>query len=204
MARVSLLLWDIGGVLLSNGWDHRSREAAVREFGLDGSEFERRHAEVEDAFERGQLDWDHYVGATVVPAPRDFSAAKFREFAEAQSSAIAPNLELARSLGSRRDWTMATLNNESRQLNDYRVEKFGLRSIFDVFFSSGYTGRRKPEPEAYQNALLLTQRAPDEVVFLDDRPANVAAAGALGLRTVLVRDAAQIRNDLSVFGVGAT
>ncbi len=98
---------------------------------------------------------------------------------------------------------MATLNNESRELNDYRIDRFGLGSLFDVFFSSGYTGRRKPDPEAYRFALELAHRDPEETLLLDDRPENVAAAAGLGLRTILVRDAHQIRNELALAGVGA-
>ncbi|HEV8049364.1 MAG TPA: HAD family phosphatase [Thermoplasmata archaeon] len=204
MARISLLLWDIGGVLLSNGWDHGSREAAVRHFGLDGAEFEKRHAQVESDFERGRIDWDQYLEATVFYTPRAFLPGAVRSFAESRSTAIVPNLDLARRLRTRREWTMATLNNESRQLNDYRIRTFGLRDVFDVFFSSGYTGRRKPDPAAYEYALRLTQRLPEETIFIDDRPENVAAAAALGLRTVLMRDPAQLRNDLASAGVAAS
>ncbi|HXQ93912.1 MAG TPA: HAD family phosphatase [Thermoplasmata archaeon] len=204
MASIRLLLWDIGGVLLSNGWDRPSREAAVHSFGLDGTEFERRHAEVELAFERGQLDWDQYLDATVFYLPRAFSKEAIQGFVEARSTAIAPNLELAKSLRARRIWRMAALNNESRPLNEYRIQKFGLRDVFDVFFSSGFTGLRKPDPAAYRYALELTQRSPEETVFLDDRPENVAAAVALGLRTILVRDPVQVRNDLADVGVAAS
>jgi putative hydrolase of the HAD superfamily len=203
-SRVTLLLWDVGGVLLSNGWDHASRAAAVEKFGLDGPEFERRHAEVEVAFERGALDWDGYLAKTVFYQPRAFSPGEFRAFVESRSAANPENLTLVRGLRARGEWTMATLNNESRELNDYRVRVFGLRDLFDVFFSSGSTGRRKPEPDAYRFALELTQRAPDEAIFIDDRPENVATAANLGLGTVLARSPDQIRSDLASAGVAAT
>jgi putative hydrolase of the HAD superfamily len=203
MGRVSLLLWDVGGVLLTNGFDRAAREAAAEKFGLDPAEFERRHQLVDDAFERGRLDWATYLNATVFDVPRSFTAGEFREFVEQRSAPLVENLAVAREVRAGRACTMATLNNESRELNDYRIDRFGLGSLFDVFFSSGYTGRRKPDPEAYRFALELAHRDPEETLLLDDRPENVAAAAGLGLRTILVRDAHQIRNELALAGVGA-
>ena len=203
MGSVSLLLWDVGGVLLSNGFDHAAREAAAEKFGLDPVEFERRHQLVDADFEQGRLTWEQYLAATVVDVPRKFSPAEFREFVERRSTAIRPALEVARELHADREYTMATLNNESKELNEYRIERFGLKPLFDAFFTSCYTGRRKPDPDAYRFALEITQRDPVEAVFLDDRPENVAAAANLGLRTVLVRDPDHIRRELALAGVAA-
>jgi putative hydrolase of the HAD superfamily len=203
MTKVSLLLWDVGGVLLSNGWDRNAREAAALHFGLDGPELERRHQLVAEEFETGRLDRDRYLARTVFQAPRAFSPEAFQQFMEAGSVGITPTLEIARSLRKRGKFVMAALNNESRELNEYRIDKFDLKNIFHVFFSSCYTGRRKPDPDAYRFALQITQRDPDESVFLDDRPENVEAAANLGLRTILVRDPRRLREELALAGVAA-
>lgn len=203
MAEVSLLLWDVGGVLLSNGWDHTARRAAAARFGLDAEELERRHQKVDAALETGRMTWEEYLSSTVFDVPRKFSREEFGRFVQEQSTAKSANLELARELRHRGGFTMAALNNESRELNQYRIDTFGLRNVFHVFFSSCYTGLRKPDPAAYRNALQLTQRAPDESVFLDDRPENVSAAAGLGIRTVLVGDPGRLRADLSKVGVAA-
>ncbi|MCI4323514.1 MAG: HAD family phosphatase [Thermoplasmata archaeon] len=203
MARVALLLWDIGGVLLSNGWDRSARARASGHFGLDAADLEHRHQQVDAAFESGQLDTDGYLDSTVFYRPRDFTRDAFRQFMREQSAAIPSSLELARHLRERGEFVMAALNNESRELNEYRIATFQLGKIFHAFFSSCYTGRRKPEPDAYRFALQITQRDPAESVFLDDRPENVEAAQRLGLRTILVRDPERLSDELTRVGVAA-
>jgi putative hydrolase of the HAD superfamily len=203
MANVSLLLWDVGGVLLSNGWDHGARHAAAVRFGLDGEDLEHRHLQVDAAFETGRMSWEEYLTSTVFHVPRNFSREEFGRFVREQSTAKPANLALARELRRSGEFTMAALNNESRDLNEYRIETFGLRDVFHVFFSSCFTGLRKPDPAAYRYALQITQRSPDESVFLDDRPENVSAAAGLGIRTVLVGDPGRLRADLTNVGVAA-
>jgi putative hydrolase of the HAD superfamily len=201
MPEVSLLLWDVGGVLLSNGWDEAARRAAMVRFGLNREEFERRHRAVEDAFETGQLGWEGYLAATVFYEPRPFSPEEFRAFMFEWSREHPAAIATARALRTRGEHVMAALNNESRDLNEYRIRTFGLTDVFHVFFSSCYTGRRKPDPDAFRYALQFLQREPEETLFLDDRPENVAAAARLGLRTLLVRDPGRLSEELAGAGV---
>jgi putative hydrolase of the HAD superfamily len=203
MAEVSLLLWDVGGVVLSNGWDHRARAAAADRFGLDAGELERRHLTVDAAFETGRLDWAGYLSATVFYETRPFSPEMFRQFMLAQSTENRAALATARALRSSGRYTMAALNNESRELNDYRIRTFGLADVFHVFFSSCYTGLRKPDPAAFRYALDLAQRPAEEALFLDDRPENVEAAARLGLRTLKVQDPGRLREELAGVGVAS-
>lgn len=203
MPEVSLLLWDVGGVLLSNAWDHDARRAAVARFDLDPVEFERRHAEVDAAFESGRLDEEGYLRATVFYEPRAFPPDAFRQFMRERSVAHPDAIATARAIRARGRYTLAALNNESRELNEYRIRTFGLGDVFHVFFSSCYTGRRKPDPAAYRYALELAQRTPEETLFLDDRPENVAAAARLGLRTIEVRDLDRLREELARAGVAS-
>jgi putative hydrolase of the HAD superfamily len=204
VVRISLLLWDVGGVLLSNAWDHEERQAAAKHFGLDPVEFERRHDRIAEEFETGQVDEETYLSRTVFDVPRPFTRDAFRQFMRDQSVAIAPSLATARSLRRSGQFVMAALNNESEALNDYRIVRFGLKEIFHVFFSSCYIGRRKPDPAAYRYALRLAQCEPEEGLFIDDRKENVEAAGSVGLRTVWVHDPGQLRDDLASVGVIAT
>jgi putative hydrolase of the HAD superfamily len=108
-------------------------------------------------------------------------------------------LEFARSLSSK--CLMATINNESREMNDYRIKQFGLSQIFDLFVSSCYVGMRKPDEKIYRLALDLVQKTADECCFIDDRPANIEGAAKAGMRTVLMRDPAQLKKDLQILGV---
>ncbi len=201
MPEIALLLWDVGGVLLTDGWDHASRAEAVRHFRLDPAEFERRHGLAEADFETGRLGWDGYLDATVFYEPRSFSRDEFRRFMLEQSRPLPGALETARAIRANGRYRMAVLNNESRELNEYRVRTFGLGELFDEFFSSCYTGRRKPDPTAYREALDVTRRAAEETLFLDDRPANVEAAARLGIRTLRVGDPSRLREELTALGI---
>jgi putative hydrolase of the HAD superfamily len=199
--RLSFLLWDVGGVLLSNGWDRSSRIAAAARFHLDAAELERRHAAVEVDFETGQMSDDAYLDATVFYKPRPFSRDEFRAFVRAQSRPNPAAIATARALRAGGRYRLATLNNESRELNEYRIRTFGLAEIFDDFFSSCFTGRRKPDPMAYRAALDISRRTPSETLFLDDRPENVATAESLGIRTLRVLDPERLRGELERSGV---
>jgi len=201
MPDVSLLLWDVGGVVLSNGWDAVARRKAEQRFGLDSAEFERRHREVEDDFETGRLGWEEYLARTVFYEPRPFSVDEFRDFMLSCSRPNPEAIATARAIRAQGRYVMATLNNESRLLNEHRIRTFGLAGLFHVFFSSCYTGHRKPNPEAFRYALQFLQREPEETLFLDDRPENVAAAARLGFRTLQVRNPERLREELSAVGV---
>ena len=95
---------------------------------------------------------------------------------------------------------MGTINNESRELNDYRIEKFGLRKIFRVFVSSCFVGLRKPEREIYRLALEITQIPAEECCFIDDRALNLECAAKLGMHTIEMRQVEQLRGDLAKAG----
>lgn len=203
MREPTFLLWDVGGVLLSNGWDHVARAAAARRFHLDAGELERRHALVDAAFETDRLDWDGYLDATVFYSPREFSREEFRAFVWGRSTPNPTAIAAARALRARGTYLLATLNNESRDLNEYRLRAFDLRPIFHAFFSSCYTGRRKPDADAFRFALEVSQHVPEETLFLDDRPENIAAASRLGLRTLQVQDPGRLSDALASVGVTA-
>ena len=203
MPDVSVLLWDVGGVLLSNAWDHTARTAAADHFQINPAEFERRHERVVGEFETGRLDLDGYMASTVFHARRNFSPAMFRQFMFDRSTPRPGALAFAKQLHRRGGRRMVALNNESRELNEFRITTFRLKDVFDVFLSSCYTGLRKPDPAAFRYALTLTQCDPDRTVFLDDRPENVEAAARLGLRTILVRRPEDLAAELARNGVAA-
>jgi putative hydrolase of the HAD superfamily len=187
MSGVRRIFWDLGGVLLSNGWDTEQRSRAVAHFGLDAEEFEDRHREVVGALETGRCTLEDYLQATIFHAPRPFNAQEFRAFMREQSHAFEANLAVVGELAARGRYLLATLNNESRELNEHRIERFGLRSRFTCFFTSAFLGVMKPSPEIYRIALEVTQRRPEEALFIDDRAQNLEPARALGLRVIHFR-----------------
>jgi putative hydrolase of the HAD superfamily len=198
---IELVLFDVGGVLGSNGWDGEQRAQAVQRFGLDAEDFQYRHAELVGALESGEISLDEYLDVTVFCESRPFSRADFREFMFAQSTAWPACIAVVRSLARAGRARLATLNNESEELNVHRIELFGLRDLFPVFFSSCWLGVRKPTRAIYERVLGMTQARPDHTLFVDDRAQNLLPARALGMRTIQFENAGQLRAALATAGL---
>lgn len=198
---INALFWDLGGVLLTNAWDRTERAKALAEFHLDPEEFHSRHEMVVSSFERGKITLDEYLDRTVFYAPRSFTRDKFRHFMFDLSQALPERLPFVQGLARSGKYFMATINNESRELNDYRIEKFALRKIFRVFYSSCFVGLRKPEDGIYRIALETTQFPAEQCCFLDDRVINLESAAKLGMNTIQVQSLEQLKSDLAALGI---
>ena len=201
MAEITTLFWDVGGVLLPNGWDRSARRRAAEQFHLDWEEFEDRHGLVVTDFEKGRLTLDEYLQRTVFYRSRAFSQDDVKASIFTQSQPLPEVLALVERLANSGKYLMATLNNESLELNLYRIEQFRLRDYFDAFFSSCFLGVKKPERGIYCLASQITQRALEECLFIDDRTLNLECAQLLGMRTVHYQDPAQLRRQLRQHGV---
>jgi putative hydrolase of the HAD superfamily len=200
---IDAIFFDIGGVCLTNGWGADARAAAVRHFGLDAEagEFEARHAEVVEAFERGERSLDAYLDWVVFNRSRPFERDAFRRFMYAQSQPNEPVLSLVRRLAATGAYRLATINNESRDLNRYRIDTFHLDAVFQAFFSSCYLGITKPDGRIYALALDVMQAGSAASVFVDDREANVAAARAAGMRAIHLTDSGRLPRQLREAGI---
>ncbi|MGA8765525.1 MAG: HAD family phosphatase [Candidatus Acidiferrales bacterium] len=201
MAEVSTLFWDNGGVILTNGWDRRSRRKAVEKFDLDWADFEDRHELLLNAFECGQATLDEYVRRTVFCRTRPFQAEEFKQFMFEQSEPMPESLEFLEQLAKTRRYRHAALNNESLEINAYRIRRFHLRECFEAFFSSCYLGVRKPDRGIYSLALKITQRDPAECVLIDDRELNLECAREMGMHGIQFQDVEQLRRELAELGV---
>jgi len=201
MAKISALFWDVGGVLLTNAWDRSQREVALTKFKLDPAEFQDRHEMVVSSFERGKITLDEYLDRTVFYRPRVFTKEEFCGEMYSLSKPYTDVLQFAKSLAKTGNYQMATINNESRELNHYRIQTFGLRQIFSLFVSSCFVGLRKPESGIYRLALEITQNKPEECCFIDDRALNLEAAARLGMHAIHMKDAEQLQSELKKLGV---
>jgi putative hydrolase of the HAD superfamily len=203
MAPITALFWDVGGVLLTDGWDVQMREQAARTFGLDLSELERRHAPVFRDLEAGRSTLDDYLDQVIFHRPRSFTREQFREFMFQCSQPHPEVLALAQEVARSGRYFMATLNNESLELNLYRIQHFDLAQMFTVFFSSGFLGLVKPDPAIFRRVLQMTQRPPEQCVFIDDRSPNVEAARRSGMQAVHYQGPSQLREALKRLGIDA-
>jgi putative hydrolase of the HAD superfamily len=201
VSEINAIFWDVGGVLLTNAWDHTQRMAALEHFRLDEEEFHSRHEMVVSSFERGKISLDEYLDRTVFYRNRPFTRDEFRDYMFSLSQPMPEVLAFARALADSGKYLMSTLNNESRELNAHRIEKYGLRKIFRLFVSSCFVGLRKPESGIYHLAIELTQINPEECCFIDDRALNLECAAKLGMRTIQMQTLDQLREELGKLGV---
>jgi putative hydrolase of the HAD superfamily len=201
MPEVTALFWDVGGVILSNGWDRAARSAAAKKFGLDWEEFQDRHELASPAFETGQITLETYLQRTVFYRKRTFTRDEFVDFIFAQSSELPDSRAVIDEVSKTGKYLLATINNEPRELNEYRIHRFNLRREFKGFFSSCYLGVRKPDEGIYKLALEVTQRRPEECLFIDDRELNLECARQMNMTTIHFQNAAQLRRDLAANGV---
>lgn len=185
VSKIKVVLMDIGGVLLTNGWGHESRQKAAQVFGFDYEEMDILHHFIYNVFEIGSITLDDYLDTVVFNQSRDFTKVDFKHFMYEQSVELPKMLPWVKSWKKQTHLPVFALNNESLELNDYRIEKFKLHEVFNGFFSSCCLGFRKPDPRIYQTALEITRVNPEECLYFDDRRMLVDAAKKQGIQAVL-------------------
>jgi putative hydrolase of the HAD superfamily len=197
-----VILFDVAGVLLTNGWDRRERVAAIEHFHLDLDAFESRQLAPYDAWERGRTPVTAYLDATVFYEPRGFSRDEFFAFMLAQSQ-LQPDgaMGILKELAASNQYLLGAFNNEPRETNEYRFQRFGLRELFQVTLCSCYLGLRKPEPAIYRRALDILGKPANRVLFIDDRVENVTGAEAAGIKAIRFEGAESLRRELGSLGV---
>lgn len=201
MAEITTLFWDIGGVILTNGWDRGSRREAAAAFQFDHEEFEDRHDLSFPAFDSGQITLNEYLDRTLFYLTRSFTREEFAAFMFAQSKEFTDTRAVLADAARTGKYFIGSINNEPMELNQYRIEAFHLRRDFLVFFSSCYVRSRKPEETIFRIALEVTQRPPEQCLFIDDRPLNLESPRRLGMSVIHHQNAEQLRSELRNHGV---
>lgn len=201
MAEITTLFWDIGGVILTNGWDRGSRHEAADAFKLDWEDFQDRHDLSFPAFDSGQISLNEYLDRTLFYRPRPFTREEFTAFMFAQSKEYPEPREALAAAARSGKYFIGAINNEPLELNQYRIEAFHLQRDFSVFFSSCYVRSRKPEETIFRVALEVTQRPPEQCIFIDDRPLNLESPRRLGMHVIHYQDPRQLRAELRKHGI---
>jgi len=198
---ITTLFLDIGGVLLTNGWDHLARRRAAAKFKLEFTDLEERHHLTFDTYEEGKLTLQEYLDRVVFCRRRPFTRDQFRGFMFAQSKPYPKMIELAKQLKARHGLKVAVVSNEARELNEYRIQKFGLARLVDCFVSSCFVHIRKPDADIYRLALDVTQTPAQEAVYIENTPLFVQVAEGLGIRSILHTDYRSTCAKLAWFGL---
>jgi putative hydrolase of the HAD superfamily len=200
-AAVTCLFLDIGGVLLTNGWDRRIRKRAATHFKLELAELEERHGLTFDTYEEGKISLEEYLGRVVFYKPRPFTRAQFRRFMFAQSKPFPKMIDLVGQLKARHGLKVAVVSNEGRELNAYRIREYKLDELVDAFISSCFVHVRKPDTDIFRFALDIAQVRARNVLYLENTPMFVQIAEGLGIRSILHADYTSTRARLAAFGL---
>lgn len=195
------LLLDVGGVLLTNGWDGQGRQRAAAHFELDLKAMDQRHHLTFDTYEIGKISLEEYVDRLVFYEPRRFSPQEFIEFMYQQSRPHDETIALVRELKARHRLKVGLVSNEGIELTRYRVDRFDLRSVADFFIFSGFVGLRKPDKDIWRLALHVGQIAAERTVYIDDRPMLAEVATSLGLHGLHHKDVETTRRELADLGL---
>ncbi len=182
--KIEVLFLDIGGVILTNGWDRSARKRAAEKFNLDRDEMDERHHLTFDTYEEGKLSLDEYMSRVVFYERRDFTPADFRAFMFAQSAPLSEMIDFVRRLKQRHGLRVVTVSNEGLELTRHRIEAFSLREFVDFFVCSCFVHMRKPDKDLYRLALDTAQVAPGQAAYVDDRALFAAVASELGIRGI--------------------
>ena len=182
---ITCVFLDVGGVLLSDGWDHHARKRAATKFRLELAEMEGRHHLTFETYEEGRLTLEEYLGWVVFYQKRPFTRAQFRRFMFAQSTPYPEMIELVAQLKVRHGLKIVVVSNEARELNLYRIRKFKLDRFVDAFISSGFVHVRKPDPGIFRLALDIAQVPARQVVYIENTPMFVQIAEGLGIPSIL-------------------
>ena len=198
---ITSLFLDVGGVLLTNGWDHHARRRATKHFKLDWAEMEERHGLNFETHEEDKITFNEYLDRVVFYQKRPFTRTEFRRFMFAQSKSYAEMIALVRNLKANYGLKIIVVSNESRELNAYRIRKFKLDGVVDAFISSCFVRLRKPDADIFKLALDIAQTPARQIVYIENTPLFVKIAEGFGIRSILHKDYKSTCAKLAAFGL---
>jgi putative hydrolase of the HAD superfamily len=198
---ITYLFVDIGGVLLTDGWGHKSRKVAAKVFDLNLEEMETRHNQVFDTYELGKLTLAEYLDQVVFYQKRSFSRGQFRRFMFDQSKSYPQMIDLVCRLKAKYGLKIVVVSNEARELNSHRIQKFKLNGFVDFFISSCFVHLRKPDTDIFRLALDIAQTPAGQIVYIENTPMFVQIAEGLGIPSIIHTDYQSTCVKLASFGL---
>jgi putative hydrolase of the HAD superfamily len=198
---VTTLFLDIGGVLLTNAWGHESRRKAAGVFNLNYKDIDDRHHLNQVTYEEGKLTLDEYLNRVVFYEKRSFTSEQFREFMFAQTAPFMEMIEFIRHLKEKYRLKIAVINNEGRELNEYRIKKFQLNRFVDFFISSCFVHLRKPDADIFRVATDIAQVPAEHIVYIEDLQMFVDVARDLGIRSIQHKNYLSTSTELASMGL---
>jgi len=198
---ITTLFLDVGGVLLTNGWDHHARRRAAKHFKLNWAAMQERHELNFEIQEEDKITFQEYLDRVVFWQKRPFTRAEFRQFMFAQSKPFTEMIELVRSLKAKYRLKIFVVSNEAREVNAFRIRQFKLDGFVDAFISSCFVHLRKPDTDIFRLALDVAQVPARQIVYIENTPLFVQVAESLGIRSILHKDYKSTCEKLATFGL---
>jgi putative hydrolase of the HAD superfamily len=198
---ITTLFLDVGGVLLTNGWDHHARRRAAKHFKLSWAEMQERHELNFEIQEEDKITFQEYMDRVVFWQKRPFTRAEFRQFMFAQSKPFTEMIELVRNLKAKYKLKVLVVSNEAREVNAYRIRQFKLAGFVDAFISSCFVHLRKPDADIFRLALDIAQVPAHQIVYIENTPLFVQVAESLGIRSILHSNCKSTAAKLAAFGL---
>ena len=179
------LLIDIGGVILTKGWDRHARIRGAEQFEYDHDEVEDRHEIAVNTYEEGDMTLDRYLDHVVFFKERDFAREDYKTFMFSQSKPYPDMLKLFTDIKAKYGMKVIAVSNEGHELALHRVHSFNLADFIDFFVVSSFVHCRKPDSRIFQMALDQVLLPLDAVVYIDGTPMHVEIARGLGISAIL-------------------
>jgi putative hydrolase of the HAD superfamily len=201
---ITHLFTDLGGVLLTNGWDRALRHRTAEHFGLDAAEIaemDERHHLTYDTYESGKMGLGAYLDRVLFFAPRRFNREEVIDFVLGEARAFPEMIDLVCRLKARHGFKVAVVSNEGRELTVDRIRRFSLDKFADFFVVSCFVHFRKPDEDIFRVALDIANADPARVVYLEDRPMFVEVAASLGMHAIWHRGFDTSRDRLAALGL---
>lgn len=199
--RITTLFLDIGGVLLTNGWDRQLRRKAAEKFGIDHAEMEHRHHLTYDTYEVGKMSLEEYLRRIVFYEDRTFTSAELTKWILEEARPFPDMIRLVKQLGAAYGLKIAVVSNEGRELAEDRIERFRLGEFVSFFIMSSFVHFRKPDEDIFKVALDIAQVKPEQVAYIEDRPMFCEVARRMGINSVLNENFADTQKQLADLGL---
>lgn len=199
--KISALFLDIGGVLLTNGWDRNMRKKAAEHFHLEYDELDERHHMTFDTYEEGKLSIDEYLNLVIFHKKRSFTSSNFKKFLFSQTEPLPEMIKMFKSISQKKSLKVGAISNEGRELTVYRISSFGLKEFIQFFICSSFVHFRKPDKDIYRLALDVGQVTPEQSLYIDDRKLHAEVARSLGMNTIHHTDIDKTKRILSDYGL---
>jgi putative hydrolase of the HAD superfamily len=198
---ITHLFTDLGGVLLTNGWDRGLRKLVATHFEIDAAEMDERHHLTYDTYEAGKISLSVYLERVVFWEPRPFTEEQVVAFMLEQARCFPEMIELYKRVKEKNGLKIVVVSNEGRELTADRIRRFKLKEFVDIFVVSSYVHFRKPDEDIFRIALDVAQAEPGEVAYIDDRQMFVEVACRLGMREIWHRDLERTRAAFEALGL---